>query len=145
MASRRRGVCAITREKNAPGKGDESPSVSPVVTVRPNRVLAVYFRDIFVAMSPHGNEHLQLGPAHRRPHPMPALRACALQISSVFSWGYMASMVPSSVMIGVWGPKATITAGKKEQSGGQQRHSSFCFLPAVAKKRCSSNGLAGSV
>ncbi|CAN0287366.1 unnamed protein product [Ectocarpus fasciculatus] len=35
-------------------------------------------------------------------------------ISSVFSWGYMASMVPSSVLIGVWGPKATITAGKRE-------------------------------
>ncbi|CBN74929.1 Similar to transporters, possibly for inorganic phosphate [Ectocarpus siliculosus] len=40
-------------------------------------------------------------------------------ISSVFSWGYMASMVPSSVLIGVWGPKATITAGVLVWSAAQ--------------------------
>ncbi|CAN0433867.1 unnamed protein product, partial [Laminaria digitata] len=40
-------------------------------------------------------------------------------ISSVFSWGYMASMVPSSVLIGVWGPKATMTAGVLAWSAAQ--------------------------
>eukprot|EP00903_Cladosiphon_okamuranus_P014884 g13783.t1 len=40
-------------------------------------------------------------------------------ISSVFSWGYMTSMVPSSVLIGVWGPKLTITAGVLVWSAAQ--------------------------